>query len=180
MSTSTRFVSDRSLRALWSATSTLSLCCHRPLPIASVTNTNRASTLHSIQSASALARHLSFSQRRHAASSASASAPTAPSDAPADPAAAVYRSIHSKLTESLQPSYLHLEDTSGGCGTFFRLVVASPRFEGVPLVKQHRLVKESIKDDIGAIHGLTIDTMTEAQYKERKKAADERRKAPLS
>jgi len=92
----------------------------------------------------------------------------------------VYRSIHAKLTQSLQPSYLNLEDTSGGCGTFFRLLIASPLFDGQSLVKQHRLVKEAIKEDIGAIHGLTIDTMTVAQYAERKKAADERRKAPLS
>lgn len=92
----------------------------------------------------------------------------------------MYRSIHAKLTQSLQPSYLNLEDTSGGCGTFFRLLIASPLFDGQSLVKQHRLVKEAIKEDIGAIHGLTIDTMTVAQYAERKKAADERRKAPLS
>ena len=65
----------------------------------------------------------------------------------------MYRSIHSKLTASLQPSYLQLEDTSGGCGTFFRLLIASPLFDGQSLVRQHRLVKEAIKADIGSIHG---------------------------
>ena len=83
-----------------------------------------------------------------------------------------YASIHSKLSSALRPSFLHLEDTSGGCGTFYRLVIASPSFEGVSLVKQHRMVKEAIREDIAAIHGLTIHTLTEAQYKERKAAQE--------
>ena len=99
-------------------------------------------------------------------SSSSASLPS-PFDSPS------YASIHSKLTSALRPSFLHLEDTSGGCGTFYRVVVASTVFEGLPLVAQHRRVKESIKDDIAAIHGLTIVTMTDAQYKEKKRAQEQ-------
>lgn len=179
MSASTRFLVQPSLRAMWSSTATLSVCCHRPLRItASSTSTTRLSALHSTHHVSAT-RQWSSSQRLLAASPAS-SASSASSSASAsseEPAAAVYRSIHSKLTDSLQPTYLNLEDTSGGCGTFFRLLIASPRFDGQSLVKQHRLVKQVIKEEIGGIHGLTIDTMTDAQYKERKKAADERKKA---
>jgi stress-induced morphogen len=77
------------------------------------------------------------------------------------------------LTSALDPSFLDLEDTSGGCGTFYRLVVASPSFDGLSLVKQHRRVKEVLKDEISAIHGLTIHTMTDEQYRERKKAQEE-------
>ena len=79
-----------------------------------------------------------------------------------------YASIHSKLTSALHPTFLQLEDTSGGCGTFYRLVIAAPAFDGLSLVAQHRRVKEAIKEDIAAIHGLTIHTMTDAQYREKK------------
>lgn len=177
MSTPVRFLVQPTVRAMWSSTSALSRCCHRTLTIAH-SNVHRLSTLQPTYALTPT-RDLSFSHRRLAAFSASPSTSTT-SDESADPAAAAYRSIHSKLTSSLQPSYLHLEDTSGGCGTFFRLLIASPHFDGQSLVKQHRMVKEAIKADIGAIHGLTIDTMTVAQYTERKKAADEKRKTSVS
>ena len=178
-STPIRFIVRPSLRAMWSSASTMSVCCHGQF--AALPNAIRLSSTRF----SSNARHFTSSHRPHAAASssvsasASASAP-APADATDDPAASVYRSIHAKLTETLQPTYLNVEDTSGGCGSFFRLLIASPHFDGVPLVRQHRMVKEAIKADIGRIHGLTIDTMTVQQYAERKKAADERRKAPIS
>ena len=96
-----------------------------------------------------------------------------PPDASASGVSPSYASIHSKLTSTLHPSFLQLEDTSGGCGTFYRLVIASPRFEGVSLVKQHRMVKDAIKEDIAGIHGLTIHTLTEAQYRDKKAAQEQ-------
>ena len=44
----------------------------------------------------------------------------------------------------------------GGCGTFFAITIASKAFKGIPVVKQHRLVNETLKKEIEGIHGLQV------------------------
>lgn len=43
---------------------------------------------------------------------------------------------------------------SGGCGTFYTIIISSDAFKGLPTVKQHRLVNETLKQEIEGIHGL--------------------------
>ncbi|KAI0751297.1 bola protein [Daedaleopsis nitida] len=64
------------------------------------------------------------------------------------------RVIHQKLTEKFRPTELHVEDVSGGCGTFYNIIIASEEFKGLPLVKQQRLVNQTLKEEIQGIHGL--------------------------
>ncbi|KAE9405962.1 bola-like protein [Gymnopus androsaceus JB14] len=71
------------------------------------------------------------------------------------------QNIHSKLTEKFQPSVLQVQDVSGGCGTFYAITIASQAFQGLPVVKQHRLVTETLKKEIEGIHGLQIKTMAQ-------------------
>jgi stress-induced morphogen len=54
---------------------------------------------------------------------------------------------------------LAVEDRTGG-GDHFQVVVASPRFEGLPLLEQHRLVNEALAAPLadGTIHELRIQT----------------------
>jgi stress-induced morphogen len=56
-------------------------------------------------------------------------------------------------------SELSVEDRTGG-GDHFQVVVASARFEGLPLVEQHRLVNEALAAPLadGTIHELRIQT----------------------
>ncbi|KAF9076506.1 bola protein [Rhodocollybia butyracea] len=68
------------------------------------------------------------------------------------------RLITTKLTEKFRPSALQVQDTSGGCGTFYSIHIASEAFKGLPMVKQHRLVTETLKEEIEGIHGLQIKT----------------------
>jgi stress-induced morphogen len=56
---------------------------------------------------------------------------------------------------------------SGGCGQFFRIEVASTKFNDLPLVKQHRLVNSILKAEVGQIHGLTVNTLTTQQAKQK-------------
>ncbi|KAJ7228954.1 bola protein [Mycena pura] len=65
-------------------------------------------------------------------------------------------SIHQKLSERFSPSHLEIEDISGGCGTFFAISIASEVFKGIPMVKQHQLVTQTLKTEIEAIHGLQV------------------------
>ncbi|TIB66721.1 hypothetical protein E3Q06_04386 [Wallemia mellicola] len=64
--------------------------------------------------------------------------------------------IRQKLTESFKPIRLQVEDVSGGCGSFYAINIASDSFKGLTTVKQHRLVNETLKEDIAGIHGLQV------------------------
>ena len=68
------------------------------------------------------------------------------------------------LRELLQRAFpdateLRVEDRTGG-GDHFQVTVASPRFSGLPLLEQHRLVNEALAGPLrdGTIHELRIKT----------------------
>jgi stress-induced morphogen len=54
---------------------------------------------------------------------------------------------------------LSVEDRTGG-GDHFQVIVASPRFAGLSLIDQHRLVNEALAEPLrdGTIHELRIKT----------------------
>jgi stress-induced morphogen len=54
---------------------------------------------------------------------------------------------------------LHVEDRTGG-GDHFQVTVSSPRFDGLPLLEQHRLVNDALSEPLrdGTIHELRIKT----------------------
>jgi stress-induced morphogen len=66
-----------------------------------------------------------------------------------------------KLLEDAFPeaSELRVEDRTGG-GDHFQVTIASPRFDGLPLLDQHRLVNEALAEPLrdGTIHELRIKT----------------------
>ncbi|TML94281.1 MAG: BolA family transcriptional regulator [Actinobacteria bacterium] len=66
-----------------------------------------------------------------------------------------------KLLEHAFPdaSELRIEDRTGG-GDHFQVTIASPRFDGLTLLDQHRLVNEALADPLrdGTIHELRIKT----------------------
>jgi stress-induced morphogen len=54
---------------------------------------------------------------------------------------------------------LRVEDRTGG-GDHFHVTVESPRFDGLPLLEQHRLVNDALAEPLrdGTIHELRIKT----------------------
>ena len=56
-------------------------------------------------------------------------------------------------------SELSVEDRTGG-GDHFQVVVSAPRFDGLSLVDQHRLVNDALAEPLrdGTIHELRIKT----------------------
>jgi stress-induced morphogen len=54
---------------------------------------------------------------------------------------------------------LSVQDRTGG-GDHFQVTVASPRFDGLPLLEQHRLVNDALAEPLrnGTIHELRIKT----------------------
>lgn len=68
--------------------------------------------------------------------------------------------LEGKLRDAatIRPSRVTVKDISAGCGSFFHVEVVSDAFRSKPLVQQHRLVNEALRDEIKQIHGLTIVT----------------------
>ena len=69
-----------------------------------------------------------------------------------------------KLESLLQDAFpdapeLRVEDRTGG-GDHFQVTVSSPRFDGLPLLEQHRLVNDALAEPLrdGTIHELRIKT----------------------
>ncbi len=54
---------------------------------------------------------------------------------------------------------LRVDDRTGG-GDHFQVTVTSPRFDGLPLLEQHRLVNDALAEPLrdGTIHELRIKT----------------------
>jgi stress-induced morphogen len=69
-----------------------------------------------------------------------------------------------RLETLLREAFPHAIEFSGfdrtGTGDHFEVVVASPRFDGLSLVEQHRLVYDALAEPLadGTIHELRIKT----------------------
>ena len=69
-------------------------------------------------------------------------------------------SLRALLTEAFpDATQLDVQDRTGG-GDHFQVTVASARFDGLPLIDQHRLVNEALAAPLadGTIHELRIKT----------------------
>ena len=68
--------------------------------------------------------------------------------------------LRALLTDAFpDASELSVEDRAGA-GDHFQVTVASPRFDGLPLLEQHRLVNQALAVPLadGTIHELRIKT----------------------
>jgi stress-induced morphogen len=63
------------------------------------------------------------------------------------------------LEQAFPGSEVSVEDRTGG-GDHFQVTVTSARFDGIPLLEQHRLVNEALAAPLadGTIHELRIRT----------------------
>ncbi|KAM3416154.1 hypothetical protein BST61_g7762 [Cercospora zeina] len=68
------------------------------------------------------------------------------------------RHIFTLLLQALQPLHLEVKDISGGCGSMYALDIVSEAFRGLPVIKQHRLVNEVLKEEISKWHGVQLKT----------------------
>ncbi|XP_068426463.1 bolA-like protein 1 isoform X1 [Clinocottus analis] len=83
----------------------------------------------------------------------------------------VERSIRTKLTDKLKPVHLevhnesHMHAVPTGSESHFRVLVVSSQFEGLPLIKRHRLVNEALKEELSSsVHALAIQVKTPEQW----------------
>lgn len=85
----------------------------------------------------------------------------------------IENSICKKLTGKFQPQHLEVINESSkhnvpkGSETHFKVVVISDNFEGIPLIKRHRLVNEVLKEELeNGVHALSIVAKTQVQWEE--------------
>lgn len=74
------------------------------------------------------------------------------------------RELFDTLNTELDPDVLDVRDVSGGCGSMFAINVVSPKFNGLTLIKQQRLVNEALKDEISKWHGLQLRTKASDKF----------------
>jgi len=76
--------------------------------------------------------------------------------------------LQEKLQKEFNPIHLEVVDLTDGCGGKFSVVIVSDKFEGKPLLAQHRMVNDCLVEELKTIHALTIKTMKPAQWEKQK------------
>ncbi|KAH9397078.1 BolA-like protein [Tyrophagus putrescentiae] len=71
--------------------------------------------------------------------------------------------LKGKLVDKLGATHVELEDVSDGCGAKFVAKIVSDRFEGLSLLEQHRLVNETLAEEMASIHSFRMKTLTPAK-----------------
>ena len=71
--------------------------------------------------------------------------------------------IKEKLEKELETTHITVEDLSDGCGGKFDAFIVSAKFEGLPLLKRHRLVNSILEEEMKTIHAFTQKTLTPEQ-----------------
>jgi len=66
--------------------------------------------------------------------------------------------LFNKIKAALQPVGLKVQDKSGGCGSMYALEIESPKFRGLTVIEQHKMVNAVLKDEIHTWHGLQLRT----------------------
>tara|TARA_R110000772_G_scaffold267933_1_gene393165 strand:+ start:12364 stop:12696 length:333 start_codon:yes stop_codon:yes gene_type:complete len=86
----------------------------------------------------------------------------------------VQQSIERKLTESLTPDHLevinesHMHSVPPGSESHFKVIVVSPRFDGLNRIKRHQTVNAVLADELaGPIHALSMETYTAEEWQTR-------------
>ncbi|PSN74816.1 bola-like protein [Corynespora cassiicola Philippines] len=66
--------------------------------------------------------------------------------------------VFNKIKAELEPVKLEVQDISGGCGSMYALEIESPKFKGLSVIKQHKLVNQILADEIKSWHGVQLRT----------------------
>ncbi|XP_028044087.1 bolA-like protein DDB_G0274169 isoform X2 [Bombyx mandarina] len=79
--------------------------------------------------------------------------------------------LESKHVQVINESYMH--NVPKGAETHFKVVVVSEKFDGLPLIKRHRLVNELLAEELqNGVHALSIVAKTPKQWEESDKLVE--------
>ncbi len=89
------------------------------------------------------------------------------------------QTIESRLTAAFEPVHLevenetHMHNVPPDAESHYKITLVSAAFNGLPLIKQHRLVNKTLKEELQKIHALALHTYTPDQWFERSGKAPE-------
>ncbi len=79
--------------------------------------------------------------------------------------------IESKISERLSPTHLEVHNESSmhnvppSSESHFKVTVVSEQFEGKNLLKRHRMLNETLAEELaGPVHALAMHTMTPSEW----------------
>lgn len=74
------------------------------------------------------------------------------------------RTLEQKVAAAFPAARIEVADTTGG-GDHFAMLIVSERFDGMTLVRRHRLVYDALGDLMRAeVHALSLQTLTPAEH----------------
>ncbi|MCM8534403.1 MAG: BolA family transcriptional regulator [Lentisphaeraceae bacterium] len=77
------------------------------------------------------------------------------------------RDFQPQLLEIIDESHLHAGHMGAveGVSTHFRVKIVSEKFEGVPKIKQHKLVYKALEEQLnGDVHALALNTIKKSKW----------------
>ncbi len=87
--------------------------------------------------------------------------------------------ITEKLKNALSPQHLevinesHMHNVPPGSESHFKVIAVSEKFEAKMLVARHRLINKALEEELqGAIHALSLHTMTPSEWAKKGAAPD--------
>lgn len=79
--------------------------------------------------------------------------------------------IKQKVEQALPGAQVAVHDLTG-TRDHYRLTIVAPQFEGLMMIKQHKMIYEILNNDMeangGGIHALSLATYTPQQWEEQK------------
>jgi len=72
--------------------------------------------------------------------------------------------IKNKLSKELEPEHFEIEDISDGCGAKFNCLIVSKSFDGLMLIKRHRMVNSILEEELKIIHAFSMKTYTPSEW----------------
>ncbi|CAK1367332.1 putative bolA-like protein [Cercospora beticola] len=75
--------------------------------------------------------------------------------------------LRATLQEKLEAVHVDIADLSGGCGQMFEAIIVSPQFAKKTTLARHRLVNNTLKAEIAAIHAWTPKCFTPEEWEKK-------------
>ncbi len=80
------------------------------------------------------------------------------------------QTIETRLKDNFGTEYLevanesHMHNVAPGSESHFKVTIVSDEFDGLTLIKRHRLVNTALQQELQIIHALALHTMTAEEW----------------
>ncbi|KAI9571837.1 bola protein [Boletus coccyginus] len=74
------------------------------------------------------------------------------------------KALEQAIRDAFPVSHLQIEDQSSGCGENYFVLLVSEAFEGKTTLAKHRLINDTLKEQISQMHAFSQKTFTPKQY----------------